>query len=279
VKSALTEAIAILNGTLGDYLARTRNGLATEMELHGDLPAAKTAPRVAVFLHGVMNTESVWQFDDGSDYGTRLARDFGFLPLYVRYNTGRAIDESGADLARVLATFVATRALPPEEILLVGYSMGGLVVRSACQLAEKSSLPWLTRVRRCIYVGTPHTGAPAERVGRVVARVLGGIPDPYTKLVRDVGDLRSRGIKDLGDGARGLPLHPGIEHCLIAGALSDRDALDPLGDAMVPVGSATNAHDGAAARVRVIRGLNHVQLAHDERVYSEMKLFLERESS
>ena len=31
-------------------------------------------------------------------------------------------------------------------------------------------------MRRCFYVGTPHRGAPLERAGRLLTRVLGAIP-------------------------------------------------------------------------------------------------------
>ena len=54
-------------------------------------------------------------------------------------------------------------------------------------------------MRRAIYVGTPHLGAPLERAGRTIAKVLRAIDDPYTRLVGELADLRSDGVKDLGD--------------------------------------------------------------------------------
>src|SRR5262249_14992739 len=155
--------------------------------------------RVAVLVHGLMCTESVWRFPDGTDYGTRLAADLGFTPLYVRYNSGRSIADSGASLARLLTALVEAYPCPIEEIAFIGDNMGGLVVRSACHAATMEQHRWLDLVRRAIYVGTPHLGAPLERLGRVVTSVLGAIDDPYTRLIAEVAELRSDGVKDLGD--------------------------------------------------------------------------------
>ncbi|MGH7434050.1 MAG: esterase/lipase family protein, partial [Polyangiaceae bacterium] len=211
----LENTLAVLNGVLGDYLARTDNGLATEIAVFpstgssGDRPlqlersAMKQAlrearPRVVVLVHGLMCTESIWRMPDGNDYGTRLAADLGYLPLYVRYNTGLPIAESGAHLDRVLGRLAASYPRPIEELLVVGHSMGGLVIRSACHAAVLGDSTWLPKVHKAIYLGTPHLGSPLERVGRVVTKVLRAVPDPYARMVAEIADLRSRGIKDLG---------------------------------------------------------------------------------
>src|SRR5262249_41300668 len=160
---------------IGDYLARTKNGLAIEMAFvdHGRpvrlerealaraLPNATS--RVAVLVHGLMCTESVWRFPDGTDYGSRLAADLGFTPLYVRHTPGRPVPDSGASLARILGALVDAYPRPLETIVPIGYSMGGLVVRSACHVARGEKHAWIDRVERAIYVGTPHLGAPLER--------------------------------------------------------------------------------------------------------------------
>lgn len=140
--SLLEQAIGALNGAVGDYLARTGNGLATEMCLVRDnrpvgldhASLRDTGPRVAVLVHGLMCSEDVWAFDDGGDYGAMLQRDLGVHPLYVRYNSGLSIPENGALLSRLLERTLA--ALPIQQIILIGYSMGGLVVRSACHDAK-----------------------------------------------------------------------------------------------------------------------------------------------
>jgi len=306
-------AIAILNGAVGDHLARSGNGLATEMCFVADgreLPLEREAlsrahpaatRRVAVLVHGLMCTEGVWTHAEGGDYGSMLARDLGFTPLYLRYNSGLSIAENGTSLAALLKRLVAAYPAPLEEIVPVGYSMGGLVVRSACHVASLADdLTWLPRVRRAIYVGTPHLGAPLERVGRLVSKVLRAVDDPYTRLAAELADLRSDGVKDLGnadlrledrasrarDGARlsirderhPVPLLPGIEHYLVAGSLSTDPRLAWLfGDSIVPLGSATYGGCVDAAtfalppeHVKIIGGASHVDIAHDERVYQHL---------
>ncbi len=307
----LEASLAILNGAIGDYLARTGNGLATELcfvARIGESPLALerqslvnacpgATPRVALFVHGLMCTESVWEMKDGTDYGTRLARDLGYTPIYVRYNSGRAIADNGASLSRSLDALIAEYPGPLEEIMPVGHSMGGLVVRSACHVARLAKSHWLSRVRRAIYVGTPHLGAPLERVGRTVAKVLRAIDDPYTRLVAEIGDLRSEGVKDLGDAdlrhedrgaARGLglrdprhpvPLLPEIQHFLVAGSLSADPWIAALfGDAIVPVRSATAGQVDSLRRgaippshVKLLAGLSHVMMARDSEVYAAIR--------
>jgi triacylglycerol lipase len=308
VGTRLDQTLAVLNGLVGDYLVRESNGLATEMGCYragAPLVLERAAlaraypdagPRAALFVHGVLSTESIFTFPDGSDYGSRLHAAHGITPFYLRYNSGRSIADNGVALAELLDALVAAYPVPLSELILVGYSMGGLLVRSACHVAATRGLSWLPRVKRAIYVGTPHLGAPAERVGRLVTKVLHTIPDPYTRLVGDVSNLlRSAGLKDLGDAElrhedraaacgrlslrdpqHPVPLLPNIEHTLIAGSLSIDARIGALfGDAIVPVTSATARNAEACPelalpreRVHVLPGRSHVDLAHDAEVCS-----------
>jgi len=308
VGQKLEQSLAILNGVIGDHLVRTRNGLATALSLvHEGAPLlvdranlARARPtwtsKIFVFVHGLMCTEQIWRMRDGSDYGSRLAEDMSVTPLYVRYNSGRAIADNGAALADLLESLLDAYPVLLDEIVPVGFSMGGLVVRSACHVAKRKGHRWISLVRRAIYIGTPHHGSPLERAGRLLVRALRTVPDPYTKLVADISDLRSRGLQNLGDGAiaRGgaealcdehhpVPLLPEIRHYLIAGAL----ASDPwlalwFGDALVPVASAT-ADVCADARtvafppdhVKIFHTFAHNRLAHDPEVYSQIRTWCE----
>lgn len=268
-------AIGVLNGTIGDYLKRTGNGLATPMQLVRDgrplaldraaLAAAypTASPRVVVLVHGLMSTEIVWEMADGSTYGSRLAEDLGVTPLYVRYNSGLHVSENGEALDALLERLVAEYPVPIEELILFGHSMGGLVIRSAAHAASERESGWLALVKRAFYIGTPHLGAPLERFGNVLTwalRAVGdAVGDPITQLIADILNLRSSGVKDLryanlrredweGADADALlqnrrhpvPLLPQIRHHLIAATLSDDPRLALLfGDAVVSLRSAT----------------------------------------
>ncbi len=314
----LEMAVGALNGAVGDYLVRTGNGLATEMAFIQDgrplaLESASlsrahptASGRVAVLVHGLMCTEDIWTLPDGSDYGGMLARDLGFTPLYLRYNTGLPIPDNGALLARMLSDLLAFWPVPVEEILPLGYSMGGLVVRSACHQASLEAHPWLEKINRAIYVGTPHLGAPLERFGRVFTKVMRAVPDPYTRLIAQLGDLRSEGLQDLGDAdlrhddrirrrpqvalrdpQHPVPLLPGIRHYLAAGSLSVEPRLAVLfGDILVPISSGTdgNCVDPASfalppENVKLFPGTNHVALAHHPDVYAQIRAWCEEDES
>ncbi len=313
----LEQSLAILNGVLGDHLARTGNALSTELSfvhegtsLQTDRTAfARAVPggtgKVAILVHGLMCTEQVWRMKDGSDYGSLLHRDLGVTPLYVRYNSGRAIADNGAALADLLEALGAVYPAPIVELIPIGFSMGGLVIRSACHVAKTRGQTWLSQVKRAIYIGTPHQGAPLERAGRLLVRALRKVPDPYTRLIADIGDLRSLGLQNLGDmnawhdGAdcakkdvplsdrrHPVPLLPEIQHYLIAGTL----AADPwfalwFGDTLVPLSSATAgvcADVKAAAlppdHVKIFGAFGHMRLAHDPAVYAEIRSFCEATS-
>ncbi|HSN25159.1 MAG TPA: hypothetical protein VLT45_02705, partial [Kofleriaceae bacterium] len=168
--------LAVVNGVLGDYLEETANPLAIEMELRyggraldvspDGLRAAipDATPKLVVLAHGSCMTDA--QFvRAGHDHGAALARDLGYTPLYVRYNSGRHISTNGAALAELLERLVTSWPMDVEELVLVGHSMGGLVARSACHAGAERDARWLRQLRALITLGSPHHGAPLERGG------------------------------------------------------------------------------------------------------------------
>src|SRR5688572_2486417 len=192
--------LAVVNGVLGDYLQATANPLAIEMQLrhagnHLDLAAVRDtilAPtsKIVVLIHGSCMTDA--QFTRaGHDHGAALARDLGYTPLYVFYNSGLHISTNGHALADLLEQLVASWPVPVDELVLLGHSMGGLVARSACHVGGN----WRDRLRALITLGTPHHGAPLERGGNWIDRLLD--LTPYTAPLGALGRIRSAGVTDL----------------------------------------------------------------------------------
>ena len=148
------DALAVVNGFFGDRLAdqgstlaipmtlRSRTGaLAPDREtLAGEFPEATGS--IALFVHGLMSTESIWEFpgDPDTTYGNLLARDHGVTPIYVRYNTGQHISVNGRELAGLLHRLVSAWPVPVHDISLIGHSMGGLVIRSSCHYAPPATM-------------------------------------------------------------------------------------------------------------------------------------------
>src|SRR5439155_23188105 len=164
-------ALAALNGAWGDTLATAHPDLAVELTVRRAGRAVTTdsaglasafphaGPRVAVFVHGLCETEGAWRLGSAPSYGSRLREELGYTPVYVRYNTGLHISDNGRRLAQVLEHVVAGWPVPVEEVALIGHSMGGLVARGACHYGKADSHRWTQPLRHVFCLGTPHLGA------------------------------------------------------------------------------------------------------------------------
>jgi pimeloyl-ACP methyl ester carboxylesterase len=235
-------ALGVLNGFIGDDLARQANPLALPMALRVD---GTPGPHVVVFLHGLMETDGSWRLGGRETYGDRLAREHGRTPVYVRYNTGRHISENGREVADCLEELLAGWPVEVESIALVGHSMGGLVARSACHLAAADQRAWVREVRRIVTLGTPHMGAPLAQGAHWLSARLGVLPE--TRAFSAWLRRRSAGIRDLRNGSlvdedwrdvdpealraaacREVPLLDGVTHCFVSATLT-REAGHPLG--------------------------------------------------
>ncbi|MBK6756592.1 MAG: hypothetical protein IPG70_02675 [Moraxellaceae bacterium] len=76
----------------------------------------------------------------------------GYKVAWLRYNTGRAIHANGEELADLLQAHFAQKGTP---LILIGHSMGGLLIRSASHWAEVQQQSWLNRVSHAAYLGSP----------------------------------------------------------------------------------------------------------------------------
>jgi pimeloyl-ACP methyl ester carboxylesterase len=301
----LEASLSVLNAVVGDYLRRRSNALEIPFGLyHDNRPLAcereaiarvhpAATGKVCVLVHGLAVNEGVWAYpaDRRLSYGALLQRDLGYTPFQVRYNTGLHVSENGQALADLLERLVRCHPVEVEELVLVGHSMGGLLVRSACEAARVGGQRWLARLVHAFYVGSPHRGAVLERLGNVVSWVLRSVGVAHTTLIADVADLRSAGIKDLRfaslvaadwqgrdpdallqDTCTAVPLAAGVAHHFGVGGLGAHErhlATRLFGDAMVSVASASGAlPPGAREDVRFFAGVPHLGLAHHPDVYA-----------
>jgi hypothetical protein len=258
---------SVLGGVLGDHLHESGNPLALEMrfrsggvtlplgrDLSRALPAA--SDRLVLLVHGLCMSDRQWR-RDGHDHGAALASELGCSVVYLHYNSGRHVSENGRLLARLLDDLVAGWPRPLAELSIVGHSMGGLVARSAHHYAVAEGRVWPRLLRRLVFLGTPHHGAPLERAGHRLQSLVQ--VSPYLASLARLGALRSAGITDLrhgnlldedwhgadrfasaADRRRPVPLPSGVDCYAAAGVLSDR--LRVLGDGLVPLASALGRH-------------------------------------
>ncbi|MGH9113607.1 MAG: esterase/lipase family protein, partial [Acidimicrobiales bacterium] len=215
------DARAVLNGLFGDVLVERESSLAVPLSFRSasgdELPIDRdglgqalphAGARLCVFVHGLMSAESAWRFAGRPEltYGELLARERGVSPVYVRYNTGRHISTNGRELAAALQRLVRAWPVRVREIDLVGHSMGGLVIRSACHYGTGGATlrdrvrrrgPWPAKVKRVVLLGVPNSGAHLEVIANLTSAALWSVPIPVTRLIGAGLDRRSEGIKDL----------------------------------------------------------------------------------
>ncbi len=150
--------------------------------------------RLAVLLHGLCFSDLQWTRQN-HDHGAALAHELGFTPVYLSYNSGLHISVNGRGFAEALEALVAQWPVEIENFVVIGHSMGGLVARSACLYGEEAGHLWREKLSKLIFLGTPHHGAPLERIGNWVDVILG--KTPYAAAFGKLGKIRSAGVTDL----------------------------------------------------------------------------------
>jgi Alpha/beta hydrolase family len=286
--------VSALNGVVGDKLAEWNNPLAIPMRLRDGEGAAldaadwRAAARTGavLFVHGLCTSELEWHTPSHRALASDL-QAAGYSVGWLRYNSGRAVADNGADLADLLEA-QGGQDEPAPALILIGHSMGGLVVRSACHWAAQRRHTWLRDLTHAAYLGTPHHGAPLERAGDAANALLGRTA--YSAPFMRLGDIRSRGIKDLrfgciapdADDRRSIVPLPGhVRHLLVAAALQPPAGSSWIGDGLVPVHSALGQHpDGtpslAAAQLEreLLSPLGHIALMSDPRTCAVLRAWL-----
>jgi hypothetical protein len=305
----LDHAISVLNAWLGDHLSRTDNDLQQPMAFYRDnrpvAPEDLAPPptgKVCVLVHSLGYNESLWNFPaphEGGDYGELLERRCGYMPLYLRFNTGLRVSDNGKQLAGLLERFCASDGADVTELVFIAHSVGGLVVRSACHLGSEAGQDWVSPVRHVVYLGSPHLGAPLEKAANVATHVLGLFDNTATRVIRDLINTRSAGVKDLRFGNlvdqdwldydpdelmnnRRVPIPwlASARHHRVVGHVLSRTGT--LGDAMVwpksAAGRAHGVHPGAPnpCDVQVMPGLAHLTLARHPAVYEHIERWLKQ---
>lgn len=287
---------AIASGFLGDWLEARGNGLALPMTVFANgqvLDASNPQPdapgtTLCLSIHGLMELESVWDLPgtEGEHYGSQLAealRDTTNLKL--RFNSGRPIYRNGQDLADLLEQMVANWPVPVQRIILLGHSMGGLMIRSACYYGSAKGHDWVGKQLDCVYIGSPHDGSWLAIGAHKAAGALNRVPRDYLKVVGEVIDLRSEGIRNL---SRGEVFEPDMEeqpllaharHYIISGLITKGEN-HPInvwfGDALVQQASARGARrEGWVLNgIANFPGVDHIRLAHHPLVSGQLQEWL-----
>lgn len=316
--SAEREAVlAALNGVLGDYLAASKNPLAIPMRLRRDgqslkltgqtltgrtLAGAIPQPsgKILLLVHGLCMNDRQWR-RNGHDHGAALAADAGFTQVYLHYNSGLHISTNGRAFADLIEALLKVWPVSVEELVIIGHSMGGLVSRSACHYGKVAGHDWLRHLRKVVFLGTPHHGAPLERGGNWLHVILNA--SPYTTALARLGKIRSAGITDLRYGSlldedwehrdrfarskdkrRAVPLPDDVQCFAVGTSIAKRESSlskQLLGGRLVPLRSALGQHADPRrnlsfpeSRQWIGYGMSHFDLLDQGEVYERINQWL-----
>lgn len=303
--------LSVLNGVLGDHLAARKNPLAIPMQfrrngtpLTMDTQALNDLVhqfdgKIVIMVHGSCMNDLEWN-RQGHDHGAALARDLGYLPIYLHYNTGRHISQNGCEFAHLIEGFTGQFS-QVKELAIIAHSMGGLVSRSACHYGKAANHSWVKHLQKIIFLGTPHLGAPLERAGNWFDILLD--ISPYSAPFSRLGKIRSAGITDLrygyildedwkghdrfkysGKQGSHVPLPEDVQSYTIAATTckeSSRLGDQLVGDSLVTLNSAMGHHKNEdltplfpKTHQKIVRNMNHLDLLNQSEVYETIKLWL-----
>ncbi|MFB0907634.1 MAG: hypothetical protein QMB03_05025 [Spirosomataceae bacterium] len=303
---------SVLNGLVGDYLEEKENPLQITMQFkyqakailleRESLEAAypNISGKILVLVHGSCMNDIQWTRKD-HNHGVALANESGKTPIYLHYNSGRHISTNGQDFNELLEELVLHWPVPVQELIIIGHSMGGLVTRSALYYGQQQQKTWTKHLKKIVFLGTPHHGAPLERTGNYLDGILESIA--YAQPFARLGKVRSGGITDLrygnlvdedwqgsdrfeikADQRQHVPLPKRISCYNIAAVIGqEADIVSPvvIGDSMVDIKSALGQHENPAKQLQfkkkntwIAYGVSHLGLLNNAEVYAKIKAFL-----
>jgi pimeloyl-ACP methyl ester carboxylesterase len=287
--------LSIINGVYGDRLLLTENELALGMQffhqnqaidsqLSSNLKSPST--KIMLFIHGLCMSHHCWE-SGGENLSSKMAETLGYTPVYLDYNTGRCIADNGLELAIQLEKLVDIWPVNVTNITIVGHSMGGLVARSASYYGEKNNCRWLHINKTLVSIGTPHAGAPLEKVASALENLMQLSPYaiPFVRLTK----IRSQGIENLRYGEittsdKFVPLPIDVEYFALAATLNKQQKFTTekfIGDGLVTPDSAFGQGQDSSSTLlipaenkRLIYELGHNEMLTDAGVFQQLETWL-----
>jgi len=304
--------LAILNGVIGDYLDENNNPLAIPMQLRYQnkvIPLnidsinkvyPKINGKILLMVHGLCMNDIQWNHNN-HNHGKLLAQELNLTPVYLHYNGGLHISTNGQNLNLILEKLIKAWPVPVEELVIVAHSMGGLISRSAFHYGKKEKYTWTKHLKKMVFLGSPHHGAPLERVGNYIDLLFKTIhyTKPFTRLTK----MRSSGITDLRfgnlveedwkgidrfekrpDRRKHIALPENVNCYTIAATTAKKSnnlKAKIVGDGLVQLESALGQHKNVNKKLHfkkpntyIVYENNHMDLLSNIKIYSKIKTWL-----
>ena len=307
------EAIrAVLNGVIGDYLKKNENPLMINMQFRHQAKVIsldsksieKAYPtingKILLMVHGSCLNDIQWTRKE-HNHGMALAKELHKTPIFLHYNSGLHISTNGQEFNELLEELVLHWPVPVEELVIIAHSMGGLVSRSALYYGQQMQKSWTKYLKKIIFLGTPHHGAPMAKAGNFLDVALEAIP--YAKPFARLGKIRSAGVTDLkygnlldqdwqnndrfkiqGDQRQNISLPERVECYSIAGIACKETGSKSsklLGDKMVGVKSALGQHKNPDKNLHfkkentwIAYESSHSELLSNPKIYTKIKSWM-----
>ncbi|WP_055443180.1 lipase family alpha/beta hydrolase [Lacinutrix himadriensis] len=303
---------SVLNGVVGDYLEETENPLGINMQFRKE---GKTIPldkksitkayptihgKIILMVHGSCMNDMQWTRKE-HNHGIALAEELQKTPIFLHYNSGLHVSTNGQKLNQLLEELLLNWPVPVQELTILAHSMGGLVSRSAIYYAEQQEKSWTKHLKKVVFLGTPHHGAPLEKAGNYLDVVLEAVP--YAKPFARLGKIRSAGVTDLrygnlldtdwknndrfkmqGDKSQHISLPKKVSCYSIAGVAGKEtksNIKQLLGDNMVGVKSALGQHENPDKNLSfkkkntwIAYENKHLDLLNTPEVYAKIKAWM-----
>jgi pimeloyl-ACP methyl ester carboxylesterase len=312
----ISEAEALrstLNGLIGDYLEAENNALQITMHFRFQSQNLVLKPdnlkeaipningKILVLVHGSCLNDSSWSRKD-HNHGESIARELDKTLIYLNYNSGCHVSKNGQKFNDLLEQLVLNWPVKVEEITMFSHSMGGLVARSAMYYGAQNKNNWFKKLKKTIFLGTPHHGSIVERTGNYFDVIFDKIH--YTKPLARLGKMRSEGVTDLrygnitdqdwkgnnrfeinGDQRIHVSLPKNVDSYTVAattGKASTPLTLHLLGDGLVDIKSAFGQHKNQDKDLNfkeentwVAYETTHMDLLSEPLVYEKIKSWME----
>ncbi|TGK06822.1 alpha/beta hydrolase [Leptospira semungkisensis] len=150
-------------------------------------------------IPGLFCDEGLWKTDSEISFSDIVLKE-GYYPFYLRFNPGAHISDNGSSLLELMREILENPEIQKYKFDVLSYSQGGLIFRSALNLAKEQTFPLSSYIKKVLFISSPDGGSYIEKVGFWLGLGAESLPVFPVQLVGYIGNQRSDAMKDLSHG-------------------------------------------------------------------------------